>query len=190
MGNPLRERRSAAEWAAESQVIEIADKIGNFGQLSAIVEADLAALDADKMPAKWRDTVVSGCLEFGFADAQQMLPAVRCRARVEVDAVCQRCLGAFRLPLEVGPIFEARLAEAFPLRHAKVMNAIVDVRGGRKSDSRFGSRMVGQGQRWLAIEQLFAAQCDRLGLSYASGEMPEPPTAHGQPASPQLTLDL
>ena len=33
-----------------------------------------------------------------------------------------------RLPLEVGPIFEARLAEAFPLRKAKVMSAIRDVR--------------------------------------------------------------
>ena len=33
--------------------------------------------------------------------AQQMLPVVHCRARVTVDATCQRCLEAFRLPLEV-----------------------------------------------------------------------------------------
>ena len=100
MGNPLRERRTAADWAAGSQVIEIADKIGDFGELSAIVEADLAALDAAKIPADWRDTVVEGRLEFGFADAQQMLPTVTCRARVTVDAVCQRCLEPFRMPLE------------------------------------------------------------------------------------------
>lgn len=100
MGNPLRERRSAADWAAGSQVIEIANKLGDFEQLSAIVEADLAALDADRMPADWRESRVDGRLEFGFADGQQTLPIVHCEARVAVDAVCQRCLEAFRLPLE------------------------------------------------------------------------------------------
>jgi uncharacterized metal-binding protein YceD (DUF177 family) len=100
MGNPLCERRSAAEWSAGSQVIEIASKICDFETLSPIVEADLAALDADKIPAGWRDAVVTGQLSFGFADAQQMLPKVRCHVEVTVDAVCQRCLEAFRLPLE------------------------------------------------------------------------------------------
>jgi uncharacterized metal-binding protein YceD (DUF177 family) len=100
MGNPLHERRSAAEWSAGSQVIEIAEKIGNFEQLTAIVKADLAALDADKIPAGWRDVIVAGQMEFGFADAQQTLPMVKCRVAVTVDAVCQRCLEAFRLPLE------------------------------------------------------------------------------------------
>jgi len=100
MANPLRERRSAAEWSAGSQVIEIAEKLSDFEQLAAIVEADLAALDADKIPATWRDAEVSGRLEFGFADAQHLLPTVACRAEVTVDAVCQRCLEAFRLPLE------------------------------------------------------------------------------------------
>jgi uncharacterized metal-binding protein YceD (DUF177 family) len=100
MGNPLRERRSAAEWSAGSQVIEITEKIGNFEQLAAIVEADLAALDADKIPAGWRNALVTGQMKFGFADAQQTLPMVKCRVAVTVDAVCQRCLEAFRLPLE------------------------------------------------------------------------------------------
>ncbi|MGB5688638.1 MAG: YceD family protein [Woeseiaceae bacterium] len=101
MGNPLRERRSAADLAAGAQVIEIAEKVGDFEQLSAIVEADLAALDADRMPTGWRDSAIKGSLEFGFADAQQVLPKVRCRVGVTVDAVCQRCVEAFRLPLEV-----------------------------------------------------------------------------------------
>ncbi|MGB5630554.1 MAG: YceD family protein [Woeseiaceae bacterium] len=87
--------------AAGAQVIEIAEKVGDFEQLSAIVEADLAALDADRMPTGWRDSAIKGSLEFGFADAQQVLPKVRCRVGVTVDAVCQRCVEAFRLPLEV-----------------------------------------------------------------------------------------
>jgi len=101
MGNPLRERRTAADLAAGAQVIEIANKISDFEQLSAIVNADLAALNADRMPTGWRDSAVEGSLEFGFADAQQLLPKVSCRAGVTVDAVCQRCLEVFRLPLEV-----------------------------------------------------------------------------------------
>lgn len=100
MGNPLRERRSAAEWSAGSQVIEIAEQLGDFEQLAAIVEADLDTLDADKIPAGWREAEVSGRLKFGYADAQRMLPTVSCQVAVSVDAVCQRCLEAFRLPLE------------------------------------------------------------------------------------------
>ena len=101
MGNLLRDRRTAAEWAAARQVIEISEKVGSFEQLAAIVDADLAALEADKIPVAWRDSLVSGALEFGFADARQTLPAVDCRIALTVDAVCQRCLAPFRLPLEV-----------------------------------------------------------------------------------------
>lgn len=100
MGNPLRERRTAADWAAASQVIEIAEKIGDFEQLASVIEADLGTLEVDKIPAGWRDARVAGRLEFGFADAQQQLPRVACRVGTTVDAVCQRCLEPFRLPLE------------------------------------------------------------------------------------------
>ena len=101
MGNPLRERRTAADWAAVSQVIEIADQIGDFEQLSGIIEADLSVLDADNVPAEWRAAAVTGRLEFGFADAQRTLPMVDCRLAATIDLVCQRCLEAFGLPLEV-----------------------------------------------------------------------------------------
>lgn len=93
-----------------------------------------------------------------------------------------------RLPREVGPIFEARLKEALPLRHNKVMNAIRDTRGGASSDSRFGSRMLGQGPRWALIDQLFASHCDRLGLDHRGGETPPAPPAPEPPEGPQLPL--
>ena len=100
MGNPLRDRRTAAEWAAARQVIEIAEKLSGFERLAAIVEADLAVLDADKMPLDWRDSMVVGETTFGFADAQQTVPAVQCKLTATVDAVCQRCLEPFQLALE------------------------------------------------------------------------------------------
>ncbi len=101
MGNPLRVRRPIAELAAKGQVIEIAEKIGSFERLAGIVEADLGALDSDKIPPDWRDSIVTGRLEFGFADAQQQVASLVGQAAVTVDAVCQRCLEPFRLPLSV-----------------------------------------------------------------------------------------
>lgn len=93
-----------------------------------------------------------------------------------------------RLPLEVGPIFETRLAETLPLRQSKIMSAIRDSRNGQKNDARFGARMVGQGPRWALIEQLFATHCDRLGLEQLDGEAPQPRSAREPGKGPQLPL--
>jgi DNA repair photolyase len=70
-----------------------------------------------------------------------------------------------RLPAEVRPVFEQRIAEAFPDRAKRIDHAIVELRGGRKNDPRFGSRMRGNGPRWDAITALFEAQCRRLGMN-------------------------
>ena len=103
MGNPLQDRRTAADLASVGQVIEIADKLSSFEGLASIVEADLAALDPDKMPSGWRDSAVLGELQFGFADAEKRIPVVTGRATATVGAVCQRCLEPFRLQLEIEP---------------------------------------------------------------------------------------
>ena len=63
------------------------------------MEADLSALDADKVPQGWRDRTVAGRLSFGFADAQQGLPVLEGSVAATVDAVCQRCLEPMELKL-------------------------------------------------------------------------------------------
>jgi uncharacterized metal-binding protein YceD (DUF177 family) len=100
MGNPLRDRRTPSEWAASGQVIEFSEKIGEFNRLERIVKGDLDALDPDKLPPDWRDKVVAGQLSFGFADAHNGLPVLAGKVSATIDAVCQRCLEAFELPLE------------------------------------------------------------------------------------------
>jgi uncharacterized metal-binding protein YceD (DUF177 family) len=105
MGNLLRDRCTAAELASVEQVIEITDKISSFESVASIVEADLAALDPDKMPSGWRDLDVRGELQFGFVDAENRVPMVTGSATANVGAVCQRCLEPFQLQLEI----EARL---------------------------------------------------------------------------------
>jgi len=99
MGNPLRDRRTPSELAASGQVIEIEEKITNFERLAGIVEADLLTLDPDKLPSDWRDTVVAGRLGFSFSDTHNSVPALHGEVEVTIDAVCQRCLEPFRLPL-------------------------------------------------------------------------------------------
>ena len=108
MGDPLQQRRAPQELAAGRQVIEINNKITNFERLAEIVEADLSALDPDKLSPDWRDATVQGQLSFGFAAAQgnvpaverHNVPAVEGHVAVTTDAVCQRCLRPFALPLK------------------------------------------------------------------------------------------
>jgi len=101
MRDLLRERRSAPEWAASGQVIEIADKISSFGRLTEIIRRDVETLSPDNRPVDWREAQVTGRLCFGFADAQKRMPALEGYVAATVDAVCQRCLEPFQLPLEV-----------------------------------------------------------------------------------------
>ncbi|MDH3532515.1 MAG: DUF177 domain-containing protein [Gammaproteobacteria bacterium] len=100
MGNPLQHRRTPLELAASSQAFEIYEKLRNFERLFAIVEADLSALDPDRLPAAWQGASVQGELSFGFVDAQRSLPAVAGVVAVTIDAVCQRCLEPMQLPLQ------------------------------------------------------------------------------------------
>lgn len=117
----------------------------------------------------------------GLNDSQ--IPEILERARDAGAASAFKIM--LRLPQEVRSIFGSRLTETFPLRAKKVMNAIRDVREGRDNDSRFGSRMVGRGARWAAIDQLFAMHCTRLGLEH---EPSEPPEGVQPPDEGQLSL--
>lgn len=103
MSNPLRDRRPVTELAAVGQVIEFTEQISTFEGLSAILEADLAALDPDKIPSAWRESCVGGALQFGFADAGGRVPKLTGSADAKVAAVCQRCLEPFELTLCVEP---------------------------------------------------------------------------------------
>lgn len=83
-------------------------------------------------------------------------------------------MSLLRLPGSVLPVFEQRLHEAVPLRAAKVLHALEDMRGGKRNDSRFGERMRGQGPRWAAIEAVFEAHRRRLGLARSASEIQQP----------------
>ena len=68
-----------------------------------------------------------------------------------------------RLPWEVNPLFQHWLQQHVPERAERIMARVRDMRGGKDNDSRFGTRMTGQGVWAQLLRQRFERACARLG---------------------------
>jgi DNA repair photolyase len=69
-----------------------------------------------------------------------------------------------RLPLAVGPLFEKWLEQHYPDRKEKVLGRIRSLRGGKLNDSRFNSRMRGEGVFADLIRDVFHLACRKAGM--------------------------
>ena len=69
-----------------------------------------------------------------------------------------------RLPLEVGPLFEEWLAANYPLKAERVMAAVRQMRGGKRYDARWGTRMRGEGPYADLLAARFSAVLRRHHL--------------------------
>jgi DNA repair photolyase len=78
-----------------------------------------------------------------------------------------------RLPWAVAPLFEHWLEEHFPDRKEKVLGRIRDLRGNRLNNSKWHTRMTGEGIFAEQIASLFKVGCHRAGI----GERPKLSTA-------------
>ena len=104
------------------------------------------------------------------------------------DAGAQRAhYTMLRLPYGVKDLFQSWLEEHYPDRAEKVLNRIREVRGGNLNDSRFGSRMRGEGFYADQIDQMIKTYKKRYGLDKGSRPLT---TKHFRrdAASPQLDL--
>jgi DNA repair photolyase len=93
-----------------------------------------------------------------------------------------------RLPYQLKALFLEWLAREFPDRARHVESLIRDVRGGRLSDPRFGTRMRGEGQCAAIIKRLFDIHAGRLGLNRSLP--PLSPAAFRRPQQPGDQLSL
>ncbi|WP_215233792.1 PA0069 family radical SAM protein [Dyadobacter linearis] len=75
-----------------------------------------------------------------------------------------------RLNGAIGTIFDEWVHHHFPDRAAKVLNQIKECHGGNVNDSRFGYRMVGEGNFAEHIRQLHNLACRK---HFKGGEIPE-----------------
>ncbi|WP_394652382.1 PA0069 family radical SAM protein [uncultured Sphingomonas sp.] len=76
-----------------------------------------------------------------------------------------------RLPWEVAPLFEAWLDAYFPDRKAKVMATIASLRGGKRNDPHFFTRMQGSGPWAELLRTRFRIACRKHGLDGERGRL-------------------
>lgn len=118
----------------------------------------------------------------GLTDAE--IPAILSAAKKAGASFAGHSL--LRLPLGVKDLFAAWLDEHAPDRKSKILNRVLEVRGGRLNDPRFGSRMTGEGVYAEQVAALFRHALKKAGLAE---EGPELSTASFRiPPGPQLML--
>ncbi len=91
----------------------------------------------------------------------------------EVEAIVDACAAAgarslgyilLRLPREVGPLFQEWLAEHYPLKAARVENAVRQMRGGDLYRAQWGERLRGTGPMAELIEKRFTRALAKQGI--------------------------
>ena len=93
-----------------------------------------------------------------------------------------------RLPYANQELFEHWLEQHFPEKKDKVLDRIRAVRGGKLNDSRFGSRMRGEGIFADQVTQMFHVTARKAGLTEEGPELST--AAFRRTASTQFTLEL
>lgn len=94
-----------------------------------------------------------------------------------------------RLPGSTREVFAQRLRAALPERAERVLHGIRETRGGCLSDSRFGVRGRGEGNRAEAIAALFEVAARKLGIE-TGADVSEATTPFRRPGQEQLDLAL
>src|SRR4030095_223186 len=92
-------------------------------------------------------------------------------------------INSLRLPGSVAPYFEERLREKLPTKADRVINRILEARGGKMNSSVFGERMRGKGEYWAAIERLFKIHSERLGFNKTGRRVPRSESTFRRPTA-------
>jgi DNA repair photolyase len=153
-------------------------------------------MEPNASPASQRIETIARLSAAGIRTGVAVAPVIPGLNDSQIAEVLARAKGAgaqttfltlLRLPAEVLPVFEERLARSYPDRASKVWSSIEQARGGKRNEYRFGARMEGVGPRWAAIENLFEIERRRLG--YGEDDDDEPRTStFRRPPGPQPGL--
>lgn len=175
------------------------------GYHAAAVNLSVTTLDADlarrleprTSSPRQRLAAIEALAKGGIPVGVLVAPVIPALTDHEIPRILQAAADAgatwagkqiLRLPYAVSPLFEEWLAREEPGKKEKVLNRIRALRGGKLNDSRFGSRMRGEGIFADQISQLFHAACRKAKLAT------EPPllstAAFRRPAGAQLELEL
>ncbi|KRG44567.1 DNA repair photolyase [Stenotrophomonas pictorum JCM 9942] len=119
--------------------------------------------------------------EAGIPVGVMVAPVIPWINDAELEAVLEAARGAgagsagyvlLRLPYEVAPLFRDWLQAHYPQRAEHVMSTINQLRGGKDYDSRFGTRMRGQGAYAELLANRFKLASKRLGFNASRQQWP------------------
>ena len=91
-------------------------------------------------------------------ELERILDAAKAQGAVSASMIL------LRLPGEVRDVFREWLLRHFPDRVRHVLALVRDTRGGKDYDSRFGTRMTGEGPYATLLQQRFQKARERYGL--------------------------
>jgi DNA repair photolyase len=161
------------------------------------LDADMARrLEPRAASPKRRLEVIAGLAQAGIPAGVLFAPVIPAINDHELERVLEAAAAAgasyaafsvLRLPQELVGLFEDWLARHLPDRATHVLSLVRQLRGGALDDSRFGTRMGGQGPLAGLLEQRFRLACKRLGF----GAMPDLDASRfrsPRQADPQLDL--
>jgi len=135
------------------------------------------SLEPRASSADVRLAAVATLARMGIPVGVMVAPVIPGLTDHEIPAILARAADAgaswagytmLRLPHGVGPLIEAWLVEHVPGQRARVLGRVRATRGGHLNDSRFGSRMRGEGTMAALTARIFSRARDRAGLA-ASG---------------------
>lgn len=118
--------------------------------------------------------------ENGVPTGVMIAPVIPGLTDHEIPAILQAAADAgaqtavyilLRLPYGLKDLFQAWLSEHYPDRKEKVLNRIMDVRGGSLNDSRFMIRGKGEGNFALHIQNVFRMAVKRAGIPQKSAAL-------------------
>lgn len=162
------------------------------------LEADMARLLEPRASAPWRRlqavrTLSQAGVPVGVL-AAPMIPFINDASleailrEAAAAGACHASYTVIRLPWEVRDVFEQWLYTHFPDRAQRVLHRIEDMRGGRRNDPRFGTRMRGTGLWADMLRQRYAVAARKLGFDHPRPQLDcsqfVPPAAppRGRPA--------
>ena len=121
-----------------------------------------------------RLAAVHALAEAGVPVGVMVAPVIPALTDSEMESILEAAANAgareagyilLRLPLEVKELFAEWLHAHYPERAAKVLSLVRDTRGGKNYDSRWGTRMKGEGPYAEMIARRFALATRRLNLN-------------------------
>ena len=151
------------------------DGLANVTLSVTTLDPELARTMEPRAPAPVRRIETIAALSAaGIPTGVMAAPIIPAINDMELERILDAAAGAgatsaayvlLRLPLEIKDLFEEWLMAHYPQRALRVMALVRDTRGGKNYDSRWGTRMKGEGPYAEMIARRFALATKRLNLN-------------------------